>query len=85
MAILIAVSRGPIDKARISDAVLADTIAAIVLRKSTAYSLISELSNTGYIENRGAYYLTDKGWHTLRNELNRIEQQRRILKQRLHA
>src|SRR3954467_12256943 len=84
LAILMAISGGGIEKARVADAVLSDLVGAIVLKSSTTYYLISELLDSKYIEGSGDYFLTDKGWRTLRNELNRIERQRSILKQRLH-
>ena len=84
MAILIALADGSIDKAKIAEAVIADTVGAVILRKSTAYYLINELTNQAYIEKRGSYSLTDKGWRILQQELKRIEQQRLILKLRLH-
>lgn len=84
IAILSAVAAGPIDKARIAEEVLADTVAAIVIRKSTAYYLISELTEKGYLQEAGSFTLTNKGWHALQMELKRIEQQRLILKQHLH-
>ena len=85
IAILTAVAAGPISKARIADAVLADSVAAIVIKLSTTYFPISELTKAGYLQINGSYTLTDKGWRTLQNELKRIEQQRLILKTRLHA
>lgn len=85
MAILVAVAAGPIQKSLIAKAVLGDTVAEIVLKKSTTYFLIRELTNLGYLEVRGTHSLTDKGWRMLNTELNRIEQQRHILKQKLRV
>jgi DNA-binding PadR family transcriptional regulator len=84
-AILIALAGGPLDRAEVASTIIGDTIGALVLSKSSFYRLINESEVKGYIEARGAYYLTDKGWRTLHQELNRIERQRLILKQRLHA
>ncbi|HVQ44659.1 MAG TPA: hypothetical protein VMT30_06885 [Candidatus Saccharimonadia bacterium] len=83
LAILLAVAAGPIDCARIAEQVLADTVANIVLKKSTAYYLISELTTTGHLQKHGSYTLTAKGRQTLQRELARLEQQRRLLLQRL--
>ncbi len=85
MAILLAVAAGPIDRARIPEAVLADTVGAVIIRKTTGYTLIKELTAKGYLQVRGSYTLTDKGWRTLHREHNRMENQRLILKQRLHV
>ena len=84
VAILLAVAGGPIDKARIADKVLADTVGAVVLSTSTAYYLISELTQDNHLQVNGSYVLTEKGYRTLHHELGRVEQERRILKQRLH-
>ncbi len=72
------------DKARIVEAVLADTVGAIVLRKSTAYYLINDLAKMGYIAVNESCKLTDKGYALIHQELKRIELERLILKQRLH-
>ena len=85
MAILLAVAAAPIDKTRIAGQVLGGSVGDVVIKKSTAYYLIRELTNAGYIQASGSYTLTDKGYRTLHSELKRIEQQRRILKQRLHV
>ncbi len=79
-----AVADGPIDKARIAEKVLGDSVGDIAIKVSTIYYLISKLTNEGYIQASGSYTLTDKGYRTLHSELNRINQQRLILKQRLH-
>lgn len=84
LAILLAVAAGPISGAEIAGQVLADSVGGIIISKSTAYRLISELEERGLIENRGGYALTNAGWRALRGELNRVEQQIRILKSRLH-
>ena len=85
LAILMALAAGPIEKARIVEAVLADSVGSIVIKTSTAYFLIKNLEYAGYITVASACKLTDKGWRTLHQELNRIEQQRLILKTRLHV
>ena len=84
LAILLATADGPIDKSRIYDAVAADSVGALVMKKSSLYRLISELMKLSYLESKGALTLTDKGWRTLQGELKRIEHQRLILKHRLH-
>jgi len=84
LAILVAVAPGPIIKAQIGDTVMGDTAGRIAISKSSLYRLINELTETGYLQSAGTYSLTDKGWRALHLELQRIEQQRLILKQRLH-
>ena len=80
-----ALATGPVEKARIVEAVLADSVGSLVIKTSTAYFLIKNLEEQGYITETGACKLTDKGWRTLHQELNRIEQQRLILKTRLRV
>ena len=84
IAILMAVADGPIDRAAISDVIVANSIGVILVKKSTLYHLISELIEQDYIKRQGSLTLTDKGWRVLHDELSRIEQERLILKQRLH-
>ena len=84
VAILLAVATGPIDRRDIEDVVMADSVGAIFIKKSTLYYLISELIEYGLMQHQGSLTLTDKGWRALHNEFSRIEQQRRIMKQRLH-
>ena len=85
IAILTAIAEGPLTKSEIPKKVLSDTVAAVVLKKSSAYQLINKLIERGYITQTAPYDLTDTGWRTLQNELKRIEYQRLILKQRLHV
>lgn len=83
-AILIALSAGPLDKKDVADAVMADTLAHVVLKTSTTYYLISELAQQGYIKEQGPFCLTDKGRHALKIEFSRIERERQLLLTRLH-
>ncbi len=84
IAILMAVATGPIDRSQVAGTIIADTVASIVIKTSTLYYLIRELTQAGHIKRQGSLTLTDKGRNILKVELNRIEQQRYILKQRLH-
>lgn len=85
MAILIAVSGGPIDKSDIYDTIVGDTLGAIAIKKGSLYLLVKELIANDYLEEPDALKLTDKGWLALRNELSRVNQQSYILKIRLHT
>ena len=85
MAILAALAAGPMDRAAIAFSIIGDTIGGLVLSKSSFYRHIKDLEGGGYIEVNGPLRLTDKGWRTLHQELKRIEQQRLILKTRLHV
>lgn len=85
IAILTAVATGPIDRARVAQVVIGDTVGTVVIQKSTLYHHIQELTEKGYLQRSGALTLTAKGWRTLHGELARLVQQHRILKQRLRV
>ena len=71
-AILTALAMAPLDRAKILGAIIGDTVGELVLKKSSFYRLIAELEADGFIEQKGPYFLTDKGWRSLRHELYRI-------------
>lgn len=85
IAILVAALACPIKRVEITGQIIADTVGGIVISKSTAYQLISELEATGYLIKKGTYTLSDKGIRTLRTELYRIDNQSRIIRTRLHV
>ncbi len=84
IAILIALTAGPLPRATIRDRVQADSVGSVHIKLSTLYVLLAELESAGYIKDPLIYELTQAGWSFVRSELARIEHQRQLIRERLH-
>jgi DNA-binding PadR family transcriptional regulator len=85
IAILIAVAEGPIDRRDIGAKVQEDSYSSLLIKTSTLYALIRELTTAGYLSYHETYMLNPKGVATLKSEQFRLQQQLNTLKNRLPA